>query len=840
MKRNKSVFTALVFIGILSISCNLLALVGNKNGPVDGQSSSGTIYDEQGNIVALEPPAQDILTVITEMTDAGEISQGEALVAALKLLVGEEGDNLFKGKNYQFLEGTALVDTASQYLENGEDEQAKDEIRRLLNMALPERENMERFSAPEEGASGRQNSLAPVGKGIGTACRALWADGFPVSADALVCLLYRTNSVAGGTTRVYYAESRRSDSNYLTYVNAADEALQDSLTAYSGLTSTVHDIDLIFALVPSGLVGSSGPPRGLTDWIDMRSRPDTLCPIILFPAALTESISDFKQVVAHEVFHCVQAWEVGPFSLNDAWWYTEGAATYFSNVVYPTNNLEYRFIKRFGVNSLEESLFDMTYENSPFFQYLSNQWGDQKVFDMVMAFDPIGTNSAHAATMASYGIDNEFFQRFGQAYLDKNIIDSGGGPLPIVVYYRGVDMIVSNATLNYSAHPFHLARYLVKYKEKTDYEFNSQETGNDGRTRLRDWPEGGDWQSLPGSFRSACGDDGDTLLMTTVEMGGDYALEIDATVGASYYCRCIVGTWVQDSDEMARHVRASLGSSGLRLVSLSGQSILVVDEAGNITFTPQDYQAVFESDGQRFNMQVAGLATSTYTLAEGAEDSTIIVTAGETNFVISSIVDGVAASFPLDAGALAGGPFSEGGTFNYTCDETRLTTFIPAGVAPFSDSTFTRISDIPATPMPAPELESPPGGGDAPPDIGSGGAGCSGFTISGFTPEIGSVSWTLTNSSSQAYPLKNLSLQWPASNGSLTSITLAGAPIWTGSIPPDLAIIDSGWLGSEDARTVQTGTSSTLTLTFTGSAMGSSGYIMAPEFENGCITADVR
>ncbi len=683
MKRNKSLFTALVFIGILSISCNLLALGGNKKGPVDGQSSSGTIYDEQGNIVVLEPPAQDILTVITEMTDAEEISQGEALVAALKLLVGEEGDNPFEGNNYQFFEGTALIDTASQYLENGEDGQAKDEIRRLLNMALPARENMERFSAPEEGASGRQNSLAPVDKGIGTSCRALWADGFPVSANALVCLLYRTNSVAGGTTRVYYAESRRSDSNYLAYVNAADEALRESLTKYAEFTSNIHDIDLVFALVPSGIIGSSGPARGVTDWVGMRSRPDTLCPIIFFPAALTESISDFKQIVAHEIFHCVQAWEVGPFASVDVWWYAEGAATYFSNVVYPTNNLEYRFVDRFGVNSLEKPLLNMMYENSIFFQYLSNRWGDQKVFDFVMAFDPMGDPTSHAATMASYGIDNMFFQRFGQAYLDKNISDSGGGPLPIVVYYRGVDMIVSNTPLNYSAHPFHLARYLVKYKEKTDYEFSSRETGGDGRTRLRDWPEGGDWQSLPGSFRSTCGDDGDTLLMTTVEMGGDYALEIDATVGASYYCRCIVGTWVQGSDEMARHVRASLGSSGLRLVSLSGQSLLVVDEAGNITFTPQDYRAVFESDGQRFNLQVEGLATSSYTLAEGAEDSTIIVTAGETNFVLTSIVDGVAASFPLDAGALAGGPFSEGGVFNYACDETRLTTFIPAGVAPF-------------------------------------------------------------------------------------------------------------------------------------------------------------
>jgi hypothetical protein len=177
------------------------------------------------------------------------------------------------------------------------------------------------------------------------------------------------------------------------------------------------------------------------------------------------------------------------------------------------------------------------------------------------------------------------------------------------------------------------------------------------------------------------------------------------------------------------------------------------------------------------------------------------------------------------------------GEFGYSCSESSLVLNIPAGLAPFSTSTYQRVSEIPATPEPAEDFAVAPPGGESPPgDLGDGGGLCSQVTASAFSASGSTATWSLANSGG-ALDLNALSISWPAANDNLVEIALNGTPVWTGDETSPFFVFDD-WSGDRAARTLSAGGGS-LSLSFDGPA-ASAGYGLTMQFSGGCNLLDIR
>jgi hypothetical protein len=239
---------------------------------------------------------------------------------------------------------------------------------------------------------------------------------------------------------------------------------------------------------------------------------------------------------------------------------------------------------------------------------------------------------------------------------------------------------------------------------------------------------------------------------------------------------------------------------------------------------------------------IAGAVTSTYVLPED-QPNTIVVTPQTAGFDVAVTVDGSSVSVPLPAEAFTGGPFSDGGSWQYECSDTTLTAVIPPGAAPFGTSSYERLSDAPATPVPEATVDAPggPPPDDAPLDTTDGGGGglCTAVQAADFGATGNRIRWTLRNSGPTAVNLSAVTLRWPAANGAWTRIELGGVTLWTGSESSGTARIDGGWSGSAADRTLAAGASAELALTFAGAA-APSGYVLVVDTADGCILSDVR
>ena len=800
------------------------------------------VFDSLGQAIQIEEPPQDFLDVLNGQVAAGQVSEGDMLISALRALVGEtEQIDLLRGANVEYFEGSGLLSQAARYLEEGGDAEAQAEIERLLEAVLPPQENIDRYAQPESQASLANPHFGHLSLPLPdeAACRELWKEGFPPDAASLVCLLYSDFTASGHQYRVYYPESKRTSPTYVNYVRAAEEGLAQSIATFAPLTA-VDDITIVFALLQSTLEGSSGPARAVTHLTGMDTR--LYCPIVIYPAALTESLDNFKQIIAHEVFHCVQAWRTGRnYNYLDEVWHIEGMANYFSNVVYPSINLEHRFQGRFDYNSLDRTFFTMSYENSTLFQYLGNTWGNDKVIRMIDLLEPLAGYPAQSAALVGYGLDQATWHQFGQDYLDKQIADTGGGALPINVYYRGVHKIEASITLNLEAKDFLLARDLIQYQENTQYDIAVSETGASGRNAVKEWPNGSGWGPVPTSFRSQCGQTGHVLLMTAAEgSGSNYELQFDITQSDQRPCNCVVGTWEQDPAEAHRILTEIVSGLGT-VTDVSGQRYMVItaegeDEPGSISLFPANACATVIVDDRAGRVCVSGVSTSQYTMAG---DTQMNVFNEAVSFVLTLTTSEGSIEMPVTSDSL-GGPSTS--SWEVQCTETTLTAFT-GGVAPFDTSSYRRTSPVP-TPEPPDEVEGPggPGGGgefEGPPGGLPISPACSLLAIDNFSVAASQTSWTLRNASSEPADIIRVSLDWPGANGAWQSVSLGGTQIWSGSQSASPAVVESGWSGAAADRSVAPGAEAELDLAFAASA-APSGYIVVIDFANGCLLSSVE
>jgi hypothetical protein len=417
-----------------------------------------------------------------------------------------------------------------------------------------------------------------------------------------------------------------------------------------------------------------------------------------------------------------------------------------------------------------------------------------------------------------------------------------GGALPNTVYYPSENIfeIESDPNLSLSTSAFILERFALYLEEAVNYEIRKDPGGVEGNYSWRK-EGGGGFSNIPDSLSTFCGDPPVySLLLTTAFTGGDTELDLEFDITdedeAKLDC-CLVGSWEETSDKIRANMVTIMGDTRVEIVSLSGRLVLSLGEDHISIFYPDGYVTVFEApDLPLMTVSMEGMNSSKYFTPEEG----IIRTVDEDLGLVAHLTSvGINENLVLGEMPMLSGPFVSRDTA-YTCTETTLT-LETGGFAPFSSTTYQRISDEPMTPEPVEDLPPPPDVGEgAPSDVGLPGGICMAASLTDFATSGNTAVWTLTNISAEALEISAISLDKPEGNGALTGVSLGGEAIWAGSEGSSYFRIYRNWLGTPALLTLDPGEEASLLFTFAGETAAGIDYIVIVEFTNGCLTSDMR
>lgn len=301
-----------------------------------------------------------------------------------------------------------------------------------------------------------------------------------------------TNRHGGINHRIYYPADWETDPSGLRRVLTAAVAIDWSLDTYvrQGRGGSIY---LIFS---TGLYSEERRAEGFVG-----EYTDDWCSITLLDPAYGLDEDEFKQTVAHEVFHCFQAWNARPqyehFLAGNrditAWW-IEGTAEFFSNVAYPHTNAEWSRIDRFDVASADNPILSMAYESTVFFQYMANRWGNNAVVNLMGQLPDSGDSYDQASRLAGFMDMQNLFHDFAEDYLDQKIRDTSGELLPINPLI-GPDIDLPG-TREFETPPFVLYRAQVNFNDRGNHRVEAEDAGAPGEYSVRKM-SGGDWTKFP-------------------------------------------------------------------------------------------------------------------------------------------------------------------------------------------------------------------------------------------------------------------------------------------------------------------------------------------------------
>ncbi|HMK09077.1 MAG TPA: hypothetical protein VK449_08630, partial [Anaerolineales bacterium] len=571
----------------------------------------------------------DFEAVLDDEIAAGQISEGEGLIRLLKSFLGDPEAALPEAYGtVQESEGNGVIERANDYLARGEDEQAKGEIEQLLNALVPTTEQLKAYSQPAP-ASALPDGPAAASGGLAapasqTDCTSLWRAGFPMAGvTRYPCFEYIVGSVPGaGSYTIYYPTSWGTDDPGHERLQAAADAAADAMRTYLPF-GDIGPVNIIFSTFES-------PAGFLAEVYSHHARDDEACPLLIYPRAMAETDEDqFKQSVAHEIFHCFQVRHLRAQMLGTdrevrKWW-SEASAEYFSNVVYPTVNYEQRHEDSFDAESPEEPLTDLGYEDAVFFQYLGTRIGNAGVIDLLRSMPADGGEEEQVQALAGYTDIKDLFHEFGRAYLEGRIEDTGealgGGTFPVNPTFEDELHLASGATTPVDAEPFVLRRLRVTFEDEQLYTLTTEETGVEGRYGLRLGFGDAAWGPVPETLNTACANPPAVLLLTNTTPGlGTYTVQIGATTEESGECdRCLLGNWQMDLDSYRSAfdaLSASYMPGGATLSDVTGSITALFLEGGHVYSSTEGFTAVaqFSSGGQpaQLTMTMNGTVDSIY------------------------------------------------------------------------------------------------------------------------------------------------------------------------------------------------------------------------------------
>ncbi len=530
------------------------------------------------------------MALLRRHMDSGLWTEGEGLVQLMRLVTGEvrmadiPDANLVVGS-----EITGIIRWASEYAADpASDPNAAAELTDLLGRLAPSQEVLDAISSPAETGSQPNNGLYYASlrydDTISSDCQNLVLSGFDrtyIPADN--CYVYQERMHNGHSYRLYYPRAWVGDASHTAYIENTLEALVASATVY-GVLGTFEDINAMVSLIPY----VDDTEDEVTNAFQLSFRSGEACPITLMPVMNEEEDAGFKQIVAHEAFHCFQEWNMNMLPYEAHAWWIEGSAEYFSNYVYPSANHEQDYLLEFDVDSATTPLMDMDYQNYIFFQYLANELGVNSVLDIL---ERVST-APSASGLAGYAEMEDLFQDFVVVYLSKGVADEDGSTYRVRVPAVSGTKQIEAGTISLDTKAFTATRYLMVYGEGDEYHQTVPESPLHDAVLTPEQRDYNAWRELPEEISGTCEDPVSyTLAFTTTESTAALSIDVESD-GLAACDACVVGTWRLENDSMEAFLDQLVASTPAAIpggfsLEISGNEYYQFLEDGTV-FTRRD------------------------------------------------------------------------------------------------------------------------------------------------------------------------------------------------------------------------------------------------------------
>ncbi len=263
-------------------------------------------------------------------------------------------------------------------------------------------------------------------------CSELWGNGFPDVRPAhtpVGCDEFRP--LASPVTvdqRYYTVSSLTHESAVKQQLEIIAEAVSYSAAKYSSY-GRVPAITVVRQDMPHP--NGSGAAAMAVTYVEFFDLNIENCPIFIYPLTEVLSKDELVQLVAHEVFHCVQKLNfkdqvtyAANNSSEQGWWF-EGLAQVFSNFVYPINDFEYT--ARFPAPDQTVPFYDQpnAYSSENFWQSYANTLSDNALWSMM---NQMTTNGAETPPVVINRLPrfSEALHNYAKQITLKKVRDSSG------------------------------------------------------------------------------------------------------------------------------------------------------------------------------------------------------------------------------------------------------------------------------------------------------------------------------------------------------------------------------------------------------------------------------
>lgn len=375
-------------------------------------------------VVTFEPEPLDLSNVsfvdnLLVKEAAGEWTRGEGLVQTLRLFLDEaDPTEVLRHSDLQSTEATGIFIMAEEYLETGEDPEARTEIARLLDILVFTNEELETLAGIGQPTASAIDLAAPA-----MDCSLFFYGYSTLPTGVGPCLEFQSLTFDGKLYRVFYPANSLPNAGWKSiHYRWALEAMADTLLVYTA-HGTMPAVNLVFSIFPGDALAVTLKHTG---------EP---CPIALYTRMQGLGVGDFKQTVAHELAHCFSGENYAPQNAPGyrfVKWREEGVADFMSNLVYPDNNFEWDPYPNLAGVELDTTLFDRAYSNSILFQFLAGKLGDTRVLGganppatgLIHTLPTSGETLEQQNALAAYQNMPNLYHEFAQKMTDASVADS--------------------------------------------------------------------------------------------------------------------------------------------------------------------------------------------------------------------------------------------------------------------------------------------------------------------------------------------------------------------------------------------------------------------------------
>lgn len=626
------------------------------------------------------PLPADLAGVVDAGVEEGTWSEAEGLVLALQVLVGEADAATAAEFSSTTRGGATAVARRAQRVASdpGTDADVAAELERLLAIVMPPLELREAVAESSPQALGPRRDTARIEVAYGpqaSRCATIQAEGYAQGLDVgSECYRMIESNTSHGAQRVFYPASW-DEQDRVPRAQAALDAMVRATDTYAQW-GKVGPTDVVFSLTDN-----AKRDRGVQMGFDTISEP---CPIAIFPASDGDSGPVFRQVVAHEVFHCFQDHNMDTSNWGAVEWFMESGADYFSNVVFPSANLEHESNSTFDIASLTTPLAGMSYETWMFWQYLANHGGGP----------PYVAGLHQVMSIAGSGVDalaaepdmDRTFQRFVMTWIGPGVRDASGEMVRgrAVLTKPEIEDVGKRAQ---ESKRFIATRIGLTYDEEKRFVQEDITITDDiqlgwvENAKRRDLSA---WTGFVPEIRSFCDRDARYVAVTTtIDDPIEFEFEVK-TMEEALCDPCLLGAWEIDLGTYGEFINQRIQSHpdappGFGLEIVGGRYYASFDDEGVVGFHRRAYTTVMTGLPAEITLTSTGPEIGDYT----ADGETLTIENLVADYDVASSMPGFDGNTEVQAGA-----FAEDAP--YECTDEDLTIEIAGGTIE-----LTRVEEIP-------------------------------------------------------------------------------------------------------------------------------------------------